>query len=95
MPRSTVQSYQARVSAMPPLERSFPVTAAPEAALAAAKDWVEDQVRTFLVEHSLPHELWHAGAIFAVAEGRSEQPAAQLTLHSEEDEYVFDWDEME
>jgi hypothetical protein len=95
MPRSKIESYQARVSTMPPVEKTFPVAGAPEIALTAAKDWVEDQVRTFLTEKSLPHDFWHAGIIFAVAveEGRYEQPTAELTLHTEEDAYVFDWDD--
>ena len=97
MPRSTIQSYQARVSTMPSVERNFPVTGDPQAALGAAKDWVEDQIRTFLVEKSLPHDFWHAGMIFAVAmeEGRYEQPTAELTLHTEEGAYVFDWDDVD
>jgi hypothetical protein len=97
MPRSTIQSYQARVSTMPPVEKTFPAAGAPEIALTLAKDWVEDQVRTFLVERPLPHDFWHAGMIFAVAteEGRYEQPTAELTLHTESGEYVFDWDDVD
>jgi hypothetical protein len=97
MPKSTIESYQARISTTPPVERSFPVAGSPKEALGTAKDWVEDQVRTFLAARPLPHDFWHAGMIFAVAveEGRYEQPAAELTLHTESGEYVFDWDDVE
>jgi len=97
MPRSTVLSYEARVSTLPPVECSFPVAGNPARALSSAKDWVEDQVRTFLDQRPLPHDFWHAGVIFAVAaeEGRYEQPTAELTLHTESGEYVFDWDDLD
>ena len=75
MPRSKVESYQARVSTVPPMEKSFPADDGPEGGLMRRQDWAEDQVRAFLTEHSLPHDFWHAGTIFAVAmeEGRYEQ----------------------
>ena len=97
MPRSTVQSYVARVSTMPSVEQVFAVAGSPDAALTAAKDWVEDQVRTFLTERPLPHDFWHAGMIFTVAveEGRYEQPNTELTLHTESGEYVFEWSDVD
>ncbi len=96
MPRSTVESYQARVSTVPPLEKSFPALDGKEGGLIAARYWAEDQVRAFLTEHSLPHDFWHAGTIFAVAveEGRYEQRLTQLTVHTEEGEYVLEWDDL-
>jgi hypothetical protein len=97
MPRSTVVSYVGRVSTTPPVEQIFPVSGKPEAALSAAKDWVEDQVRSFLEQHPLPHDFWHAGMVFAGAreEGRYEQPTAELTLHTESGEYVFEWSDVD
>ena len=96
MPRSMVESYQARVSTVPPMEKSFPAGGGPDGGLTTAKYWAEDQVRTFLTEHSLPHDFWRAGTIFAVAmeEGRYEQRVAQLTVHTEEGEFVLEWDEV-
>ena len=96
MPRSKVESYQARVSTVPPMEKTFPADDGPEGGLVAARDWSEDQVRAFLTEHSLPHNFWHPGTIFAVAmeEGRYEQPVTQLTVHTEEGEYVLEWDDL-
>ncbi|HVN32131.1 MAG TPA: hypothetical protein VMT45_09085 [Thermoanaerobaculaceae bacterium] len=96
MPRSTVESYQARLSMVPPVEKSFPAGAGSDGGLVAAKYWAEDQIRAFLTQHPLPHDLWHAGTIFAVAreEGRYEQLMTQLTVHTEEGEYVFEWDEV-
>ena len=95
MPRAMVTSYEARVSTTPPVERSFPTGGDPVGALTAAKDWIEDQVRTFLDLRPLPHDFWRAGVVFAIAmeEGRFEQPIALLTLHTETGEFVFDWDE--
>jgi len=96
MPRSKIESYQARVSTVPPLEKSFPADDRAEDSLITAQDWAEDQVRAFLTEHSLPHDFWHAGTIFAVAmeEGRYEQPVTQLTVHTEEGEYLLEWDDL-
>ena len=96
MPRSMVESYQARVSTVPPMEKSFPAAGGPDGGLTTAKYWAEDQVRTFLTEHSLPHDFWRAGTIFAVAmeEGRYEQRVTQLTVHTEEGEFVLEWDEV-
>jgi molybdopterin biosynthesis enzyme len=97
MPRSTVVSYVGRVSTTPPVEQIFPVAGNPAAALSAARDWVEDQVRSFLEQHPLPHDFWHAGMVFAGAreEGRYEQPTAELTLHTESGEYVFEWSDVD
>ena len=96
MPRSKIESYQARVSMVPPMEKSFPADDGPEGGLIAARYWAEDQVRAFLTEHSLPHDFWHAGTIFAVAmeEGRYEQRLTQLTVHTEEGEFVLEWDDL-
>lgn len=92
MSRPTVESYQARVSTVPLSEESFADT---DGGLRAAKIWVEDQTRAFLSQHSLPHNIWRAGTIFAVASGQGnvEQAVAELTIHTEEDDYVFEWDD--
>jgi hypothetical protein len=96
MARSTIESYQARISTVPPVEKSFPPDGGPDGGLTTAKYWAEDQVRTFLTQHSLPHDFWRAGTIFAVAseEGRYEQRVSQLTVHTEEGEFVLEWDEL-
>ena len=62
------------------------------AALRTARSWVEDQVRAFIEEHSLPHNPWEAGAVFA-GEGFRGEPVAELDIYTSEGEYVFDWDD--
>ena len=92
MSRPTAESYQARASTIPPSEESFTES---DGGLRAAKIWVEDQIRTFLSQHSLPNNIWRAGTVFAVASGQGnvEQAVAELTIHPEEDEYIFEWDD--
>jgi len=91
MPTASVQSFSAQVRSTPPREKTF--SAADTAAgLRMARSWVEDQVRAFIEEHSLPHNPWEAGAVFA-GEGVRGEPVAELDVYTSEGEYVFDWDD--
>jgi hypothetical protein len=92
MPTASVQSFSAQVRTTPPREKTFPATADVAAALRTARSWVEEQARAFIEEHSLPHNPWEAGAIFA-GEGSRGEPVAELDVYTSEGEYVFDWDD--
>lgn len=92
MPTPSVQSFSARVRTSPPREKTFPAGADTATTLRSARSWVEDQVRAFIEEHSLPHNPWEAGAVFA-GEGFRGEPVAELDVYTSEGEYVFDWDD--
>jgi hypothetical protein len=95
MPTTPIQSYRAQVRTTPPREKTFPAGSDAAAALWTARNWVEEQARTFIEEHSLPHNPWDAGAIFA-GEGEkatSGEPLVELDVYTSEGEYVFDWDD--
>src|SRR5262245_11227989 len=95
MTTSPVQSYTAEIRTTPPRTKTFPAGSDAAAALVAARRWVEDQARDFLVKSSLPKNPWEAGAVFAGegARGSSEESLAELAIYTSEDEYVFDWDD--
>ena len=92
MPTPSVQSFSAQVRTTPPREKTFSAGADTAAALRTARRWVEDQVRAFIEEHSLPKNPWEAGAVFA-GEGARGEPVAELDVYTSEGEYVFDWDD--
>ena len=95
MPTTPIQSYRAQVRTTPPSEKTFPAGSDAAAALRTARNWVEEQARAFIEEHSLPQNPWDAGAIFA-GEGEkatSGEPLVELDVYTSEGEYVFDWDD--
>ena len=90
--QTTPQSYSAQVRTAPPRMMTFAAGSDADAALMTARRWVEDRAREFLTEHSLPHNPWEAGIIFA-GEVSSQQTLAELVVYVSDGDYVFGWDD--
>ncbi len=96
MRTSPIESYSAQVLTAPPRTMTFSAGSDASAALLAARRWVEDQARSFLVEHSLPRNPWEAGIISAAEtdQGSSGRPLAGLVIYTSDGDYVFGWDDQ-
>ena len=89
---TTPQSYGAQVRPAPPRMMTVATGSDADAALMTARRWVEDRAREFLAEHSLPHNPWEAGIIFA-GEVSSQQSLSELVVYISDGDYVFGWDD--
>jgi hypothetical protein len=94
MRTSPIQSYSCQLRTVPPREKIFTSGSDAAEALTSARRWVEDQAREFLVQHSLPHNPWEAGSIFAGGvDPRTSDPLAELVVYTSDGDYVFGWDD--